>query len=180
LQAICMPFLGRVTLARAAARLAEQAARPTAGRDLADPTSTQTPDALRAVARLSFVDGVFHLVAQLAGGLAHDHARHILHRDLKPANVLVTADGVPMILDFNVSSESARASADGRIGGTLPYMRRWRTRRFPRWSPSGAPCPRRRAGGTPRSRRPATPSSSSSSPPPPPPATSGPTTCATT
>src|SRR5262249_13066516 len=54
-------------------------------------------------------------------GLAHAHDRGILHRDLKPANVLITTDGTPMLLDFNVSSESAHGEP-GRVGGTLPYM----------------------------------------------------------
>ncbi len=42
-----------------------------------------------------------------------------MHRDLKPSNVLLTPDGRPMLLDFNLSSD-ARLS-DLRIGGTLPY-----------------------------------------------------------
>ena len=64
------------------------------------------------------------LGAQLADGLAHAHDRGILHRDLKPANVLLTDDGQPMLLDFNLAEDTKRREAAGGrpIGGTLPYM----------------------------------------------------------
>ena len=135
--ALCMPFLGRVTLARAIAHLTARTGKPPAtGRDLLGTvlgglavsgtapvaSSLALSETREALGHMSFVEGSLWFAAQLAAGLAHAHARHILHRDLKPANVLVTVDGVPMILDFNVSSESARATYDGRIGGTLPYM----------------------------------------------------------
>jgi tetratricopeptide (TPR) repeat protein len=62
-------------------------------------------------------------VARLADGLAHAHERGVVHRDLKPANVLLTDDGQPMLLDFNLSEDPRRqASAAARVGGTLPYM----------------------------------------------------------
>jgi serine/threonine protein kinase/lipoprotein NlpI len=143
LQAVCMPYLGRVTLARLMSHLEGNATgRHGSGRDLlstlieagrttprtpqdggvAPPADTPTADTLAAVAHLSFVDAALWLAAQLAGGLAHAHSRGVLHRDLKPANVLVTDDGVPMILDFNVSADSARRGSNGPIGGTMPYM----------------------------------------------------------
>src|SRR5262249_20105309 len=72
----------------------------------------------------SYVQAVLWLGARLADGLAHAHERGILHRDLKPANVLLTEDGQPLLLDFNLSEDtklSAGAPA-AFIGGTLPYM----------------------------------------------------------
>jgi eukaryotic-like serine/threonine-protein kinase len=68
----------------------------------------------------SYVDSVLWLLARLADGLAHAHERGVVHRDLKPANVLLTDDGQPMLLDFNLSEDSRQAAA--RVGGTLPYM----------------------------------------------------------
>jgi tetratricopeptide (TPR) repeat protein len=62
------------------------------------------------------------IAAQLAAGLAHAHERGILHRDLKPANVLLTDDGVPMLLDFNLAEDTKDRSTGQRVGGTLPYM----------------------------------------------------------
>jgi eukaryotic-like serine/threonine-protein kinase len=80
--------------------------------------------ALNRFEALSYVEAVVWLTARLAGGLAHAHERGIVHRDLKPANVLLTDEGEPMILDFNLSTDAkarSRPSA-ARIGGTLPYM----------------------------------------------------------
>lgn len=76
------------------------------------------------LARRSYADAVVWLGAQLAAGLAHAHARGILHRDIKPANVLLTDEGVPMLLDFNLAAdaEARGTAAEARIGGTLPYM----------------------------------------------------------
>ena len=54
----------------------------------------------------------------------HAHQRGILHRDLKPANVLLTDDGQPMLLDFNLSEDTKlrNSASAARAGGTLPYM----------------------------------------------------------
>src|SRR5207244_1261487 len=60
----------------------------------------------------------------LADGLAHAHDRGILHRDLKPANVILTDDGRPMLVDFNLAEDTkSRGQAErASVGGTLPYM----------------------------------------------------------
>jgi serine/threonine protein kinase/Flp pilus assembly protein TadD len=69
------------------------------------------------------VDSIVEMISQLAEGLAHAHERGIVHSDLKPANVLITDDAVPMLLDFNLSSDAASyQKATLFVGGTLPYM----------------------------------------------------------
>jgi serine/threonine protein kinase/tetratricopeptide (TPR) repeat protein len=73
---------------------------------------------------LSYIDAVLWLAQRLADGLGHAHDRGILHRDLKPANILLTDEGQPMLLDFNLAEDTKlRTSAEAaRMGGTLPYM----------------------------------------------------------
>ena len=72
---------------------------------------------------LNLEQSALWIVRQLAEGLQHAHAKGILHRDLKPANVLLTEDGQPMILDFNLAAEAEDSLATDEIaGGTLPYM----------------------------------------------------------
>ena len=63
---------------------------------------------------------MIHLAAQLADALAHSHGRGIYHRDLKPSNVLMTPEGRPLLLDFNLSVDSRLPA--WKVGGTLPYM----------------------------------------------------------
>ena len=55
---------------------------------------------------------------------AHAHERGILHSDLKPANVLLTDEGQPMLLDFNLAVDTAKQiqGHTAIVGGTLPYM----------------------------------------------------------
>lgn len=81
-------------------------------------------DGWKRIEELSYVEAVLLLGAQIVDGLAHAHQRGVLHRDLKPANVLLTDEGRPMLLDFNLADD-AKARGDGeraQVGGTLPYM----------------------------------------------------------
>ncbi len=72
---------------------------------------------------LTYVDAVLWMAARLTDGLAHAHERGILHRDLKPANLLLTDEGQPMLLDFNLSEDlKVHSGAAAAVGGTLPYM----------------------------------------------------------
>ena len=191
LAAVCMPYLGTVTLRDLFEDLKTQGALPDSGKDLlnslsktsvrkgakaksSEPSWTATirapesfkasqvvgvgpgvpaeaPGAAAAVAkgprgvqdgprpeagevidfrallgRYSYVDAILWMAARLADGLAHAHDRGILHRDVKPANVLLTDDGRPMLLDFNLAEDLKRHPARGdqhaALGGTLPYM----------------------------------------------------------
>jgi eukaryotic-like serine/threonine-protein kinase len=132
LHLLCMPYLGRVTLARL---LADPAVKNAAtGADLAAILKKQEPfaDTLgqRAPGHLelqtrSYARAASWCAARLAEGLEHAHVRGIAHRDIKPSNVLITNDGVPMLLDFNLAQDPwlDNVEADGAAqGGTLEYM----------------------------------------------------------
>lgn len=166
IQALCMPYLGSLTLQHVVDDLHGGATLPASGKVLVStlnnrrnstrqsepaapirpsapavlPTLDWTADPLTANAnaaepavysdavlkkleRLSYVDAVLWIGSRLAEGLVHAHERGVVHRDLKPANVLLTDEGEPMLLDFNLSdSLQLRGAAAARIGGTLPYM----------------------------------------------------------
>jgi serine/threonine protein kinase len=43
------------------------------------------------------------LFLQVSEGVKFAHGNMVVHRDLKPGNILVTADGVPKLLDFGIA-----------------------------------------------------------------------------
>lgn len=167
LQAVCMPYFGRATLADVLRDVVGRPTLPASGRELrstvnglrastvvsagsagtvdepAVPTAQPAaPDGWAKLDGLSYIEAVLWLAAQLADGLAHAHDRGVVHRDLKPANVLLTDEGRPMLLDFNLADNARRHGAASRaaIGGTLPYMAPEQMEAF------------RRAGGRPDAR----------------------------
>ena len=87
------------------------------------PSVDRAQPARRFLRHASFVQAATWIAARLAEGLEHAHCRGLLHRDLKPSNILITADGTPMILDFNLAAAADPAvESHDRLGGTLPYM----------------------------------------------------------
>jgi tetratricopeptide (TPR) repeat protein len=73
--------------------------------------------------------------AQIAGALAHAHARGVVHRDLKSGNVVVTPEGQVKVLDFGLAKPLADGepldrsaateealTAVGTVAGTPAYM----------------------------------------------------------
>ncbi|MFL5330005.1 MAG: protein kinase domain-containing protein [Gemmataceae bacterium] len=144
-QLIVMPYLGATTLADLIANLRTRQTRPVSGQELTEtialhrgksvPASHSATDfdlaissgrqnvagvVWRSLSRFSFADAVLWIGARLAEGLAHAHERGILHRDVKPGNVLLTDDGQPMLLDFNLAADTMQV--DPTIGGTPAYM----------------------------------------------------------
>ena len=107
-----MPYFGRVTLARIladrevqTASTGEVLARALDRLEPAEPPSTPRSAGREALAERSYPRAIAWWGARLAEALDHAHDRGVLHRDIKPSNVLVTADGMPMLLDFNLARE---------------------------------------------------------------------------
>lgn len=131
LQAVCMPFLGRRTLADflKQVKAASAAQATTAGGvvdawiDGSEKHVASTGRHLVALRSLSYEHLCVWIVARIAAGLAQAHDRGICHRDLKPANVLLTDEFQPLILDFNLSEDVVSGGTGSvLVGGTLPYM----------------------------------------------------------
>ena len=115
LHLLCMPYFGRITLVARPGRprgsnrrfgrrpgrgaRSARAGRRLAGRQLGRPAAS-----CRA---RSYARAIAWWCARLAEALDHAHDRGVLHRDIKPSNVLVTSDGMPMLLDFNLAREPA-------------------------------------------------------------------------
>ncbi|MEU6585478.1 serine/threonine-protein kinase [Nocardia sp. NPDC046763] len=84
-----------------------------------------TDSAVRArIAAMTWPETVAWLGCRLADALGHAAGRGVLHRDIKPANVLLSADGIPKLADFNVSfSRHIRGTSPlAYFGGSLAYM----------------------------------------------------------
>ncbi len=143
LQLIAMPFWGGATfsavLAEASRRWGPESGRrsaPARGADLLAaldavaapeyPSAPPVRPAREVVASLSYDRAIAWVVARLSEALDHADARGVAHGDVKPSNVLLSADGNPMLLDFNLARDAAPAvGPSGRAidpGGTLAYM----------------------------------------------------------
>ncbi|MFI9503936.1 serine/threonine-protein kinase [Nocardia sp. NPDC052566] len=76
------------------------------------------------LAALSWPETIAWLGRRVAEALDYAGRCGVLHRDVKPANVLLTADGIPKLADFNISF-SGNVSGDSPVayfGGSLAYM----------------------------------------------------------
>ena len=128
LTAVCMPYLGQATLSDVLDRAFADSQPPASARIVLDAVKEinrdcdiPADDAFDRVLRTGlYVEGIGHIGAQLCDALTYAHSRGICHRDLKPSNVLVSSEGRPLLLDFNLSSDQELATY--RAGGTLPYM----------------------------------------------------------
>ncbi|WP_067540195.1 serine/threonine-protein kinase [Nocardia crassostreae] len=76
------------------------------------------------IAALSWPETVAWLGRRLAEALEHAARHGVLHRDIKPANVLLTAEGIPKLADFNIgfSDHVPGTGPAAYFGGSLAYM----------------------------------------------------------
>lgn len=76
------------------------------------------------LAKADWPSTVARIGFQLAQSLDYAHRRGVYHRDVKPANVLMTAEVIPKLADFNVSVAGGDSYADAaeNFGGSLAYM----------------------------------------------------------
>ena len=133
-QLICMPFLGGATLSAVLDhRRRFRRSRGSRGgllRDLdavaaAEYSGVNPGRSARDPEQSDRLPGHGLITAQLAEALDHAQCRDVIHGDVKPSNILLTADGNPMLLDFNLARNWSFDKTNGPLegpGGTLAYM----------------------------------------------------------
>jgi serine/threonine protein kinase/Flp pilus assembly protein TadD len=150
LRAVCMPFFGGANLTTVLEQVRRKSDRPRSGREIVealqqlecvaaheeartDPvleavsrTASPSPDEgltpIKLLGQASFFQAAAWIVAQLADGLQHAHNRAILHRDIKPSNILISAEGQPLLLDFNLAQDQRLPAEEAAVVGTIAYM----------------------------------------------------------
>jgi serine/threonine protein kinase/tetratricopeptide (TPR) repeat protein len=132
---ICMPFWGGATLAAVLSAAGNGGRRPSSGNDLLAaldsvaaaefPTVHTMRPAREILAGLTYNQAVAWFVARLAEALDYAASRAVAHGDVKPSNILLSADGNPLLLDFNLARDVSPTDlphALGDLGGTVAYM----------------------------------------------------------
>ena len=129
LSCLCMPFCGRSTLCDVIDLAFADQKQPdgsavilAAARSRCRRNDRYQPVVSRMTVRpgSSYVTGVLQLAVQIADALEHAHDRGVLHGDLKPSNVVLSIEGTPLVVDFNLSL--GPGAVEFMAGGTFPYM----------------------------------------------------------
>jgi len=134
-QLICMPFLGGATLSAVLDhRRRVRRSRGSRGDLLKDLDAVAAAEysgvnparpAREILNSLTDCQAMAWITARLADALDHAQCRDVIHGDVKPSNILLSADGNPMLLDFNLARKWAFDTTNGPLedqGGTLAYM----------------------------------------------------------
>ena len=120
---LCMPFHGRATLEHVRRFVFEHNHTIPQSADsfwqalkakCDDPYEVKMPKDQR------YNDVVRNVFRQIADCLGYIHKQGVFHRDLKTSNVLITPKGVPMLMDFNLSTDTKHNNY--LPGGTIEYM----------------------------------------------------------
>ena len=69
------------------------------------------------------VDERLALFRTVCSAVHFAHQNLVVHRDLKPANILITAEGVPKLLDFGIAKILSGQAAESTEPATLPLMK---------------------------------------------------------
>lgn len=123
LVAICMPFASRTTLHDVLKSVWQHGCPTTpelAWEEIAERNRIERDAPLWAGD--AFSDWVHDLAIGMSHAVAASHEQDIVHCDIKPSNVLVTPEGSPIVIDFNVAFRHRAQSSPANVGGTLPYM----------------------------------------------------------
>ena len=115
-QAVCMPYLGDLTL--------KDIIHQHYSRNNRDHDHTENmahPHEIRSMSYSQSLVLKYKWIMKIIQAAGHVHENGMIHRDIKPANILISFQNEPMLIDFNMA---VRASAKhvSHHGGTPAYM----------------------------------------------------------